>query len=608
MCGIFAYTGKNEALPILLDGLSTLEYRGYDSAGLYVEDLGCVKSVGEVANLRKKLSTLSESKSTSGISHTRWATHGLPTETNAHPHSDCTENFWLVHNGIIENYKELKQTLESNGHKFKSETDTEVLAHLIEENYKSESDFEKAVFSSLKEIKGTYGIAVISKSEPEKIITARMGSPIAVGIGEGENFIASDSSPILRHTKSVLYLNDGEVAIITPNTYSIFNLDSVSINREPEILEWDAEQAQKGGYEHFMIKEIMEGPDVIANALRGRIILDEGNSKLGGLKQVEERLSKINRIVIVGCGTAYYSGLIGEYMIEEYAGMPVEVEIASEFRYRNPIVDSNTAVIAISQSGETIDTLSALREAKMKGALGLGIVNTVGSNIARETEAGVYNHAGPEMGVASTKAFISQITVLSLLTLFLGRQRQLSLADGQKLAKEILDLPNKVKEILAQSESIKKVAEKYLNYKDFLYIGRKYSYPIAFEGALKLKEVSYVHAEGCGAGEMKHGPIAMIDENFPTIAIAPKDSVYEKTLSNIQEIKTRKGKVLAIATKGDEKIKDLVDDVIYIPETIEALSPILTVVPLQLFAYHFAVNKGYNVDRPRNLAKSVTVE
>jgi glucosamine--fructose-6-phosphate aminotransferase (isomerizing) len=608
MCGIFSYTGSDEAATVLLDGLKTLEYRGYDSAGIYTESLGIVKSVGEVENLRLKIGNRINKSGKCGISHTRWATHGKPTENNAHPHSDCKKEIYLVHNGIIENYKELKDKLVSLGHDFLSETDTEVLAHLIEENLKIESDFEKAVVRSLKEVRGTYGLSIVYKKEPGKIITARMGSPIAIGIGNGENFIASDSSPILRHTKDIIYLNDGEIAIVTPDKYQIKNLNFEVLNRNPEKIEWEEEKAQKGGYEHFMLKEIMDGPEVVRNALTGRLLVDEGNAKLGGLKDVEDKLKKIKRIIIVGCGTAYYSGLVGEYMIEEYAEIPVEVEIASEFRYRNPVIDKDTAVIAVSQSGETIDTLSAMREAKMKGALALGIVNVVGSNIARETDAGIYNHAGPEMSVASTKAFISQITTLSLLSLFLGRQRGLSLSKGSELAKELFQIPDKIKKILDNKENIKKIAEKYCKYEDFLYMGRKYSYPIAFEGALKLKEVSYVHAEGIGAGEMKHGSIAMIDKAFPTVAIVPSDSVYEKTLSNIQEIKTRSGIVLAIATEGDEKIKQLVDDVIYIPETIEAFSPLLSVVPLQLLAYYFATYKGYNVDRPRNLAKSVTVE
>ena len=607
MCGIFAYTGNKKATPILLDGLKTLEYRGYDSAGLYVTGLGCVKAVGVVNNLKDKIGEKSY-EGTIGISHTRWATHGEPTEKNAHPHGSCSKKIWLVHNGIVENYRELKEKLVALGHEFVSQTDSEVLAHLIEEHYKHFDNFEKATLASLREVRGTYGLAVMNEDEPGKIIAARMGSPIAIGIGEGENFIASDSSPILRHTKSILYLNDGEVAVITKDTHIVFTLDSIPVDRMPEVIEWNVEQVKKGGYPHFMLKEIMEAPEVIANAVRGRLMVEEGLAKLGGLREVEERLRAIKRLVIVGCGTAYYSGLVGEYMIEEYAGIPVEVEIASEFRYRNPIIDSDTALLAISQSGETIDTLSAVREAKRKGALTLGIVNVVGSTIARETDAGIYNHAGPEIGVASTKAFISQLSVLVLLTIFLGRQRDMSMSLGKEIAEELRGLGDKMKEILESKESIRSVAEKYAHYKDFLYMGRKYSYPIAFEGALKLKEISYIHAEGCGAGEMKHGPIAMIDESFPTLAITPSDSVYEKMVSNIQEIKARRGKVVAIGTIGDSTLSQVVDDVISIPKTIEPLTPLLSVIPLQLFAYYIAVALGRNVDQPRNLAKSVTVE
>jgi glucosamine--fructose-6-phosphate aminotransferase (isomerizing) len=608
MCGIFGYTGKNAASAILIDGLEALEYRGYDSAGMYISDVGCVKAVGPVKNLREKMDAMFIPQGTSGIAHTRWATHGEPAEINAHPHTDCSEGIWLTHNGIIENYKMLRERLLSLGHSFRSQTDSEVLAHLIEEHGKEGNDFENAVLVALKEIRGTFGLAIMHKNHPGKIFAARMGSPVALGIGEEQNFIASDPSPILRHTNSIIYLHDGEAAVITPTFHRIFTLDSVAVIRSPEIITWEVEQAQKNGYEHFMMKEIMEGPEVVRNAIRGRLMLRGALVKLGGLEQVEDRLRKIKRIIIVGCGTAYYSGLVGEYLLEEYAGIPVEVEVASEFRYRNPIIDEQTALLAISQSGETIDTLSALREAKRKGALTLGIVNTVGSTIARETDAGVYNHAGPEMGVASTKAFISQLSVLTLFALFLGRQRQLSLTVAEELAKEFLALPDKIEAILSQREVIRDLAAQYSSYRDFLFMGRKYSYPIAYEGALKLKEISYVHAEGYGAGEMKHGPIAMIDENFPTIAVAPEDSVYEKMVSNIQEIKARRGLILAITSQGNTKLSELVDDTFFIPKTLEPLSPVLSIVPLQLFAYFFATAKGYNVDRPRNLAKSVTVE
>lgn len=606
MCGIFGYTGNKKAAPILLDGLRSLEYRGYDSSGIFMPSVGTQKAIGSVDNLAKILKR--NTKDTTGIAHTRWATHGQPTENNAHPHSDCSGNLWIVHNGIIENYKALKAELQKAGHIFSSDTDSEVLAHLIEDEFKNTNSLEKALISALKHVQGTYGLVVIHKDMPESIIIARMGSPIVLGIGEGERMVASDASAILRHTKNVIYLDDGELAVITPNSHRIFTLEHKELERTPESIEWDIDQVQKQGYPHFMLKEIMEGPEVLKNSARGRILFDEGVSKLGGLEEVSEKLKTIRRIIIVACGTAYYAGMAGKYMIEEYADIPVEIEIGSEFRYRKMVFDKHTALLVISQSGETADTLAPLKEAKRKGILTLGIVNTVGSTIARETDAGVYNHAGPEIGVASTKAFISQLEVLALFALFLGRQRQLSLEAGKAFAKELQLLPLKLQSILDTRDEIQKIAKKYTGYKNMLYIGRKNNYPIAFEGALKLKEISYIHAEGYGAGEMKHGPIAMIDENFPTIAIALKDSVYDKTLSNIEETKTRKGIVLAIATAGDNEIAQIVDDVIYIPEVSEALSPILSVVPLQLFAYYIGVEKGYDVDKPRNLAKSVTVE
>ncbi len=606
MCGIFAYTGRKNAAEILLDGLTSLEYRGYDSAGIFIPEAGTVKTVGAVGNLKIKIPKNFKGKS--GIAHLRWATHGEPTEINAHPHSDCSGEIWVAHNGIIENYKEIKDKLIAKKHTFISDTDTEVLAHLIEENLKQEKDFEKAVIASLKDVRGTYGLAIAYSKEPEKVIAGRMGAPVVLGLGENENFIASDPSPILRHTKNVVYLRDGEIAVITPSSHTIYTLDYNQVISNPEIIDWDVAQAQKDGYEHFMLKEIMEAPEVLKNTLRGRLIVKDGLAKLGGLESVADKLRDIKRIIIVACGTAYYAGLIGEYMLEEYAGIPVEVEVGSEFRYRKPVIDAHTILLAISQSGETADTLEAIREGKRKGALTLGIVNAIGSTIARETDAGIYNHAGPEIGVASTKAFVSQLTALSLLTLFLGRQRQMSATMGKRIAEELLLLPEKIEAILRQKEYLQSLAEKYSGSRDFLYIGRKYNYPIALEGALKLKEISYIHAEGCGAGEMKHGPLAMIDENFPTMAIALHDSVYEKMMSNMQEIKTRKGKVIAIATEGSDDIRSIADDVIYIPKTLEMLSPILSAIPLQLFAYYFARSKGLNVDRPRNLAKSVTVE
>ena len=606
MCGIFAYTGQNgkDAAKVLLDGLVSLEYRGYDSAGIFTPESGVIKTPGAVAELRKRVPKKYSGKS--GIAHLRWATHGEPTKVNAHPHGSGA--IWLVHNGIIENFKELKKKLVTKGHAFVSDSDTEILAHLIEEHLKRERSFEKATLKALKEVRGTYGVAIQYKGEPEKLIAARMGSPIVLGIGKGEHFIASDPSPILKHTKKVLFLNDGEVAVLTPKSHTVYKLSKEIVHRMPEELDWSAEESQKGGYEHFMLKEIMEAPEVVVNTLRGRLIPEKGLAKLGGLESVAKKLAKIERIIIVACGTAYYAGLVGEYMLEEYAGIPVEVELGSEFRYRSPVLNQRTAVLAISQSGETIDTLEAIREGKRKGALTLGIVNAVGSTIARETDAGVYNHAGPEIGVASTKAFVSQLTALALFTIFLGRQRKMSAKTGKDIAKELKTLPKKLEKILANRANIQKLAKKYSNARDFLFIGRKYNYPVAFEGALKLKEISYIHAEGCGAGEMKHGPLAMIDERFPTFAVAPKDSVYEKVSSSVQQIKARKGPVIVVASEGDKDMENIADDVVFVPKTSEMLSPILNVIPLQLFAYYFAHEKGLNVDRPRNLAKSVTVE
>jgi len=609
MCGIFAYTGENgkDAAKVLIEGLVSLEYRGYDSAGIFTPESGTIKTPGAVTELKKKVPKSFTGKS--GIAHLRWATHGEPTKINAHPHADCDSEIVVVHNGIIENFKELKDELTKKGHTFLSESDTEILAHLIEENLKKEKNFEKATLKSLNQIRGTYGLAIQNKNEPEKLIAARLGSPIVLGIGKKEHFIASDPSPILKYTKKVVFLNDGEMAVLTPKTHTVYKISSEKeIVRKAEEIDWSAEEAQKGGFEHFMLKEIMEAPEVIENTLRGRLIPEKGMAKLGGLEGVAKELSKIERIIIVACGTAYYAGLVGEYMLEEYAGIPVEVELGSEFRYRSPVLNQRTVVLAISQSGETADTLAAVREGKRKGAITLGIVNAVGSTIARETDAGVYNHAGPEIGVASTKAFVSQLAALALLTMFLGRQRGMSAKTGKDIAKELKALPTKLTKIFESKEAIEKLAKKYGSAIDFLYIGRKYNLPVALEGALKLKEISYVHAEGYGAGEMKHGPLAMIDENFPTVVLATKDSVYEKLISNIQQIKARKGPVIAVATEGDTEIPKDASDVMYVPQTIEILSPILNIVPLQLFAYYFARDKGLNVDRPRNLAKSVTVE
>lgn len=606
MCGIFAYTGTKQSLPILLNGLTSLEYRGYDSAGIYIPESGSVKSVGAVENLKSKIKR--PYRGTSGISHLRWATHGKPTEANAHPHTDCDKNIHIVHNGIIENHKTIRDRLIKLGHSFTSSTDTEVLAHLIEHHLRKTKNIEKAVIASLKEVKGTYTIAVSYKKEPEKIITARFGAPVVLGVGANENFIASDATPLLTYTNKIIYLEDGDFAVITPRTYTILNSKNKKITRVIHTLKQDIEEVKKEGYKHFMLKEIMEGPQVIKNAVYGRSVPKKGLVLFDELDTISDKLRSINRIIIVGCGTASYAGLVGEYMFEEYAGIPVEVEVGSEFRYRNAPIDTHTALLAISQSGETADTLEALREAKRKGALTISIVNTVGSTIARETDASIYNHAGPEISVASTKAFISQLTVLALLSVYLGRQRKMTSTQAKQILKEVHILPKKLQSILEDTKQIHAIAKKYITNKNFLYLGRKMQYPIALEGAIKLKEISYVHAEGCGAGEMKHGPLAMIDEYFPTVALALRDSVYEKMISNIEEIKARKGNVIIVASIGDTTIQNLSDDIMYIPKTLEIFSPILSVVPLQLFAYYFAVEKGLKVDRPRNLAKSVTVE
>lgn len=613
MCGIVGYIGKQKALPVLIDGLRNLEYRGYDSAGVVVFDGNKAvsqKAVGKIAALEEKLSVLDDIGGCVGIAHTRWATHGGVTETNAHPHFDCDKNIFVVHNGIIENYKELKIELIKAGHKFHSETDTEVLTHLIEEIIKkgNKLSLEEAVREALNKIRGTYGIVVFDKREPDKLIAARNFSSLVLGIGKDEFIIASDASAILKLTRDVVYLNNGEMLVVSLDNYRITTIDNKPVNAKSEVLDWDMGTAQKNGYPHFMLKEIFEEPDAVRNSLRGRLIADEGKAVLGGLKKVEDKLRGTKRFIICGCGTAYLAGRVGEYMFEEYAGIPTEVDLGSEFRYRKPVFQKDDAFLAVSQSGETADTLASLYEAKEKSVLPLGLVNVVGSSISRETEAGVYQHIGPENSVASTKAFVSQVAILSLFSLFLGRQREMSLVTGKRIAEELQKIPGFIEDILKQSGAIEKIVQKYKRYDNFFYLGRKYNYPVALEGALKLKEISYIHAEGYSSGEMKHGPIAMVDEEFPTVIIAPHDSVYEKNLSNIQEIKARKGPVLAIATEGDKEIKHVADDVIYIPKTLEMLTPLLSVVPLHLFAYYMGVAKGRDIDRPRNLAKSVTVE
>ncbi|MFA5080745.1 MAG: glutamine--fructose-6-phosphate transaminase (isomerizing) [Candidatus Paceibacterota bacterium] len=613
MCGIVGYIGKNSALPILFSGLERLEYRGYDSFGFCVLDNERIDFLCKEKGKISDQCHIKASKSVGGvgIAHTRWATTGLVTKENAHPHFDCKQEIFVVHNGIIENYKELKERLLTEGHKFNSETDTEVLAHLIEKYF--DGVLEDAVKKALREVRGTYGLAVISPKDPNKIVVARMSSPLLIGINGNEFIVASDPSAIIMRTRQIIHLDDNEVAVLTPDNFVISKQEKESdswkiSDKKIETIEWDIEEAEKGGYKHFMLKEIMQEPATIEDAIRGRLYFEKGNVKLGGLENVEDRLREINNIVLIGCGTAYYATKVAEYMFEEYAGISTEPDIGSEFRYRKSSFNKNTAGIFVSQSGETADTLAALREMKEKGLLTIGVTNVVGSNQARETDAGVYTRSGPEIAVASTKAFIGQLTTLALITVYLGRQREMALVMGNRIIDEISKLPELAQEILDQKESIKKIAEKYVNYKDFWFIGRKYNYPIALEGALKLKEISYVHAEGTAGGELKHGPLALIDENCPTIAICPSDSVYEKMISNIEEVKARNGKVIAIATKGNDEIKKIVDDVIYIPKTLEMLTPILSVIPLHLFSYYFADALGRDIDKPKNLAKSVTVE
>ncbi|TNE33192.1 glutamine--fructose-6-phosphate transaminase (isomerizing) [bacterium] len=610
MCGIVGYIGKQKASHILLNGLKRMEYRGYDSAGwAMIEDgkLNLLKNIGKVSHL-DRLTPHDMINSTIGIAHTRWATHGFPNHLNAHPHMDNSEKIAVVHNGIIENYTPLKTKLQKDGYYFNSETDTEVLAVFIGAIYEKVHDLEKAVQIALSEVDGTFGIAVLSSYEPDKIICARHGSPMVLGVGENEYIIASDAAAIIQHTNQVVFLNDREMAIVSRNGFVTKTIDNVSTEPIIEEITFDLEQIEKGGYEHFMLKEIHEQPETVLNSFRGRLLVDAGNVKLGGLNSMMDKLRKTKRIIITACGTSWHAGLVGEYMIEQMAQIPVEVEYASEFRYRNPIIGPDDIVFAISQSGETLDTLAAIKEARNKGATVIGIVNVVGSTIARETEAGVYIHAGPEIGVASTKAFTSQITVLSLIALLLGRMRNLSQPEGQAIAEALMELPDKIRKVLSTEKEIKAIAEKYYENKNFLYLGRGFNYPLALEGALKLKEISYIHAEGYPAAEMKHGPIALIDENMPVVFIATKDTIYDKVFSNIEEVRARKGKIIAIATEGDERIKKVADHVIYVPEVMPMLNPILSVVPLQLLAYHIAVKLECDVDQPRNLAKSVTVE
>ncbi len=614
MCGIVAYLGNKQALPIILSGLKKLEYRGYDSAGvalMFDNEIAVRKTAGKVVDLENLLANNGYDQNASiGFGHTRWATHGEPNNRNAHPIFDEGNEIVVIHNGIIENYNVLKTRLEREGYHFMTDTDTECLVHLIRSHYKNVMDFEKAVQLTLAEVDGTYGMCVLSKMDPDKIIAARKGSPLVLGVGDGEFIIASDATAIIPHTRQVLYLMDGEMVIVTKDKFEIKTIEDEKIERELEEITFDLEEIEKGGYEHFMLKEINEQPDSITNTMRGRIIKETGLVKLGGLMNVIEKLKFAPRIIISACGTAWHAGLVGEYMIEQMCKIPVEVEYASEFRYRNPVIYPNDIMFVISQSGETADTLAALKEAKSRGAEVYGIVNVVGSTIARETHAGIFTHAGPEIGVASTKAFTSQLTGLALIALKIAQYKNsLTHIEIKTITDELLRIPEKIREILTLNDKILEIAKIFKYCQHMLYLGRGYNFPVALEGALKLKEISYIHAEGYPAAEMKHGPIALIDQNMPVIVIAPKDSTYEKVISNIREVKARKGVVITITDfDSDGHIEELSDYTIKIPHTLEMLSPILTTIPLQMLAYHLAVLRGCNVDQPRNLAKSVTVE
>jgi len=612
MCGIVGYVGPREAVPILLSGLRRLEYRGYDSAGLSIlgEDglLRTLKAPGKLGELERATQE-SPLAGGCGIGHTRWATHGPPNQVNAHPHLSNDGTIALVHNGIIENAPALRARLESEGVIFHSETDTEVVVHLIDRLWPKGGKLEGAVSAALEQVVGAYGIAVISSRDPGKIVAARRGSPLLIGVGEGgEMLVGSDAAAVIAQTRNVVYLDDGDYAVITPGGYRTFHLGTGPVSRQVHEVTWDLAAIEKGGYEHFMLKEIFEQPRTLEDVTRGRLLEEEGSAKLGGMTIDDRDLLDFDRIVITACGTSWHSALLGEYMLEELARIPTKVEYASEFRYKNPVVDRRTLVIVISQSGETADTLAALREAKRRGATVMGIVNVVGSTIARETDFGVYLHAGPEIGVASTKAFTSQVAALALFTLYLARRRNLSILEGRRLVHALRQLPAQVAEILETSEEIRALAERFRDAPNFLYLGRGYQFPVALEGALKLKEVSYIHAEGYPAAEMKHGPIALIDEKMPVVFLAPKDAVYDKVVSNIEEVRARAGQVIAVVTDGNGELVGKVDHILHVPETHPVLQPILTVIPLQLLAYHIAVLRGCDVDMPRNLAKSVTVE
>ena len=608
MCGIVGYVGPKQASPILIEGLRRMEYRGYDSAGVAVINGAGIKvrkTAGKLAALVENL-RIETPEGTIGLGHTRWATHGAPTTPNAHPHLDRSGKIAVIHNGIIENAAHIRKVLERRGHSFNSETDTEVLAHLIGVYYGG--NLERAVEQALWDVEGAYGIAVISADEPDTLVAARNGSPLLIGVGEGEYFVASDASAILEHTRSVVYLDDGEMAVLTRTGYRVRNLTQTHVDKPVNQIEWDLATIERGGYAHFMLKEIFEQPDSLTNTVRGHLLEEEGSARLRGLNLSDEELKRFTRVVITACGTSWHAGLIGEYLFEDLARIPCEVEYASEFRYRNPVVDASTLVIAVSQSGETADTLAAVREAKRRGAYTLGLVNVVGSSIAREVQGGLYLRAGPEIGVASTKAFNCQVAALAMVALRLARLRGLSVLQGRAFIDAIKALPEQIRQELARAPEVEQLADRFAGARNALYLGRGVNFPVALEGALKLKEISYVHAEGYPAAEMKHGPIALIDENMPVVFIAPRDGVHGKIVSNIEEVKARGGKVIAISTEGDCEIARLADAVFTIPPTHDLLTPILASVPLQLFAYYVAVRRGCNVDQPRNLAKSVTVE
>lgn len=611
MCGIVGYIGSREAFPILIKGLKRLEYRGYDSAGVALlnGELTIYKKAGKVSEL-EKITNGQKVAANIGIGHTRWATHGEPNDTNAHPHISQSGELAIIHNGIIENYASVKAELQKRGYTFQSDTDTEVLVNLIEEVRKEFPELEDAVRVALNQVVGAYAIVVIDRSNPDQLIAARKGSPLVIGIGDNEFFIASDASPIIEYTKNVIYLDDQEYGVINRDgSYTIKTLGNVKKTPSIQALEMSLEMIEKGGFEHFMLKEIYEQPKVIADCLRGRMNASQGWIKLGGLSEYINRIDNAERFLITACGTSWHSGLIGEYLIEDLARVPVEVEYASEFRYRNPIINETDVVMAISQSGETADTLAAIDLAKSKGALIYGICNVIGSSIARASHAGSYTHAGPEIGVASTKAFSTQITIMTLIALQIAQEKgSIPTSRLRQILYELENIPKKIEETLQLDSQIRELAEQYKDARNFLYLGRGYNFPVALEGALKLKEISYIHAEGYPAAEMKHGPIALIDEEMPVVFLATNQSAYEKIVSNVQEVKARKGKIIAVVHKGDTMLRDLADHIIEVPETEEVLSPLISIVPLQLLAYHIAILRGCNVDQPRNLAKSVTVE